>query len=349
MGTRLRDMPQTGHEPGPSSLAAFFSLTPLMYATWQDDGQELMCCERCNKWQHIRCHDQADFITGRPRRNWELDDFLCSACATKNHSASQGSSSQQPQPQSHGFSSHAQAWAHYNSSTATGANGAVPAQPRYPSQPDHRTAVPVKSAIKPQTSYDAVPYSNGRTSYSLAQAQVQQPYSIPAAAQTQYTPRHQSATSSGSAGYPSSAPAQPRPPTATPYTSTPNMYLSNYSGNYRPLQNAHNPVSQPQHHPSGSHYSTARGQPALASTHTGGWPSQQAQYSQLASHQAWNGATHGTGSPHAASGTSAPQACEQPQQNGYYRSHPAQSNPLAPPHHLASAQPYYTGGPTSQS
>lgn len=47
-----------------------------------DDGEELMCCEVCTKWQHIRCHDQADFISGRPRRDWDSEEFVCGSCKT---------------------------------------------------------------------------------------------------------------------------------------------------------------------------------------------------------------------------------------------------------------------------
>lgn len=42
-----------------------------------------MCCEVCNKWQHIRCHDQADFIAGRLRRDWDSEEFVCDACKTR--------------------------------------------------------------------------------------------------------------------------------------------------------------------------------------------------------------------------------------------------------------------------
>lgn len=42
-----------------------------------------MCCEMCNKWQHIRCHDQADFIAGRSRRDWDSEEFICDTCKTR--------------------------------------------------------------------------------------------------------------------------------------------------------------------------------------------------------------------------------------------------------------------------
>lgn len=313
-----------------------FRLTPLMYSTCQDDGQELMCCERCNKWQHIRCHDQANFITGRPRRNWELDDFLCAACAAKGHSVSQGSSLQQPQP--HVYPSHTQPWTQPNGVMATVTNGVVTPQPYHQSQPDHRTTMPVKAGSGPQTSSDTASYGNGRTGYFLTQARAQQPHSAPIVAQTHSAQRSQLAANSttGNAVYPASSPSQSHNPPAAPYTATPNMYLSNYSGNYRPSQNAHNPVVQKQHPQSTSQYSTTRGQPASAATQAAGRPPQQAQ---------WNNVGHGSAAPYARSATGTSQA----QHNSYYRSHPAPSNPLASSHHIAPVQPYYTGGPTSQS
>ncbi|KAF9048495.1 hypothetical protein BJ165DRAFT_1023939 [Panaeolus papilionaceus] len=45
-----------------------------------DDGTPLMSCGKCSKWQHIRCHDRADQLAGRPRRNWDVVDFICLKC-----------------------------------------------------------------------------------------------------------------------------------------------------------------------------------------------------------------------------------------------------------------------------
>lgn len=64
-----------------------------------------MSCEKCNKWQHIRCHDQSDFIAGRPRRNWELEEFVCNACQIRQRTSPQqlelAHLEQPPQIQSH--------------------------------------------------------------------------------------------------------------------------------------------------------------------------------------------------------------------------------------------------------
>lgn len=292
-----------------------------------------MCCERCNKWQHIRCHDQADFIAGRPRRNWELVDFLCAACTAKSLISPYGfSSQQQQQPQRH--HPDAQIWSHYGENKSN--NGIVPRT----SQP-----APPKPTYK-QTSYEAVPYSNGRTHNPLPHPPVQQTQSTSAALLTQYANRPKSsAMASSQSAYPASASHQsqaippaaaPAPPSTlprAPYPSGPNMYLSHYSGNSRPS----NPAQPAQLSSSAPYRSTVPVAP------TGAWSPQQLHYSQLAPHQVWNGATHGSVSqPYMASGPSVGQPPVQ--QARYYRPHPtATSNPLP------SAQNYYTGGPNSQS
>ncbi|THH09749.1 hypothetical protein EW146_g8602, partial [Bondarzewia mesenterica] len=45
-----------------------------------DDGVPLLCCGKCSKWQHIACHDYADRVAGRPKRNWDVEEFVCQQC-----------------------------------------------------------------------------------------------------------------------------------------------------------------------------------------------------------------------------------------------------------------------------
>ncbi|KAI0364754.1 hypothetical protein BV20DRAFT_955601 [Pilatotrama ljubarskyi] len=45
-----------------------------------DDGLAMVSCGSCNRWQHIPCHDLNDQRSGRPRRNWEDQQFYCSRC-----------------------------------------------------------------------------------------------------------------------------------------------------------------------------------------------------------------------------------------------------------------------------
>jgi hypothetical protein len=53
--------------------------------TWklQDDGSPLLCCGKCSRWQHIACHDSADRKAGRPKRDWDKEEFICRACQSR--------------------------------------------------------------------------------------------------------------------------------------------------------------------------------------------------------------------------------------------------------------------------
>ncbi|KAL5485769.1 hypothetical protein ACEPAI_6810 [Sanghuangporus weigelae] len=57
----------------------------------RDDGIPLMSCGRCNKWQHIPCHDAVDRKAGRPVRNWDTVDFFCNRCRSTQNGSSQDS------------------------------------------------------------------------------------------------------------------------------------------------------------------------------------------------------------------------------------------------------------------
>ncbi|KAI8969854.1 hypothetical protein BD414DRAFT_502363 [Trametes punicea] len=61
-----------------------------------DDGLAMVSCGSCNRWQHIPCHDLNDQRSGRPRRNWEEQQFYCSRCRQRatNGGAYSGYSSQ---------------------------------------------------------------------------------------------------------------------------------------------------------------------------------------------------------------------------------------------------------------
>ncbi|GJJ08665.1 hypothetical protein Clacol_002884 [Clathrus columnatus] len=98
-----------------------------------DDGQELMCCEKCNRWQHIRCHDQADFIAGRPRRNWEAEEFVCNICTTGRLPITQQSQSKLLQPPLQ-FQSHP-SLTNYSPLPKLQLHPSHQQQPSYPQQP----------------------------------------------------------------------------------------------------------------------------------------------------------------------------------------------------------------------
>ncbi|OCB85271.1 hypothetical protein A7U60_g7576 [Sanghuangporus baumii] len=57
----------------------------------KDDGIPLMSCGRCNKWQHIPCHDAVDRKARRPVRNWDTVDFFCNRCRSTQNGSSQDS------------------------------------------------------------------------------------------------------------------------------------------------------------------------------------------------------------------------------------------------------------------
>ncbi|KAH9941354.1 hypothetical protein B0H21DRAFT_811643 [Amylocystis lapponica] len=48
-----------------------------------DDGQPMVSCGLCSKWQHIKCHDLADVRQGRPNRNWDTQQFYCKRCRVR--------------------------------------------------------------------------------------------------------------------------------------------------------------------------------------------------------------------------------------------------------------------------
>ncbi|KAH7106397.1 hypothetical protein BKA62DRAFT_825933 [Auriculariales sp. MPI-PUGE-AT-0066] len=64
------------------------------------DGLAVACCEKCNKWQHMKCHDELDEKAGRKPRNWEAIDFICRRCSSKdrNRSPKKTSSHESTQP-----------------------------------------------------------------------------------------------------------------------------------------------------------------------------------------------------------------------------------------------------------
>lgn len=46
-----------------------------------------MQCDTCDRWEHIACHREADKKAGRPRRNFDVEDFHCEDCEGVGHSA----------------------------------------------------------------------------------------------------------------------------------------------------------------------------------------------------------------------------------------------------------------------
>ncbi|KAJ1925560.1 hypothetical protein IWQ60_004498 [Tieghemiomyces parasiticus] len=48
-----------------------------------NDGKPMVACERCDIWQHIACINRADRQAGRPKRDWDHEDFVCQSCCQK--------------------------------------------------------------------------------------------------------------------------------------------------------------------------------------------------------------------------------------------------------------------------
>ncbi|GAA5851593.1 hypothetical protein JCM9279_006911 [Rhodotorula babjevae] len=52
-------------------------------AGWNyDDGQEMICCDQCEEWQHLPCHRHADALLGKPPQPYTDEDFqwICARC-----------------------------------------------------------------------------------------------------------------------------------------------------------------------------------------------------------------------------------------------------------------------------
>ncbi|KAJ9108690.1 hypothetical protein QFC21_000010 [Naganishia friedmannii] len=48
-----------------------------------DEDRPIVACERCERWQHIDCHNRFDKKHGRPVRQWANIEFYCSDCSRK--------------------------------------------------------------------------------------------------------------------------------------------------------------------------------------------------------------------------------------------------------------------------
>ncbi|EJD06674.1 uncharacterized protein FOMMEDRAFT_144617 [Fomitiporia mediterranea MF3/22] len=66
------------------------------------EGIALMSCGKCNKWQHIPCHDAVDKKAGRRLRNWDVVDFFCRRCLALQKVNIPAHASQTPRTSSNG-------------------------------------------------------------------------------------------------------------------------------------------------------------------------------------------------------------------------------------------------------
>lgn len=40
-----------------------------------NDEADVVCCDDCNRWQHVKCHDRRDIASGKGIRDWDKVDF----------------------------------------------------------------------------------------------------------------------------------------------------------------------------------------------------------------------------------------------------------------------------------
>ncbi|KAF5367052.1 hypothetical protein D9758_004057 [Tetrapyrgos nigripes] len=75
---------------------AFFHTCDSADQNLKDESVPMMCCGMCSKWQHIACHDRADELAGRMRRDWKKFDFYCLRCRERAAVNGSGGHHQQP-------------------------------------------------------------------------------------------------------------------------------------------------------------------------------------------------------------------------------------------------------------
>ncbi|KIJ51033.1 hypothetical protein M422DRAFT_44233 [Sphaerobolus stellatus SS14] len=266
-----------------------------------DGSLELMCCEKCNKWQHIRCHDQADLIAGRPQRDWEKEDFFCSACrsvAASTKGRKPPTQRQQPRTQTQAAQYPPLApqpnWP-YNGAIPTAAVNGVAAASRGIQPQPHQVQAHPPLPIHPSL---AAAYSNGRPIYPTPPNQATN-------AAAPFYPGTYTTVYNAYAGPATAAPTVPTQGRALPYSTTPNRYMSDYGqSGYRttqgsptpantqpPAQVPQNHVPPPSAHPAAplqiSHYRppASSASPPATQPATTSWSPQQVSY------QAWAGAS----------------------------------------------------------
>lgn len=76
-----------------------------------NDDSDVVCCDDCGRWQHVKCHDRQDIAAGRGIRNWDKVDFCCQECEQRKNKRPRVEEAPRPQPptaQANGSASHPQ-------------------------------------------------------------------------------------------------------------------------------------------------------------------------------------------------------------------------------------------------
>ncbi|KAH7884569.1 hypothetical protein F5I97DRAFT_1929415 [Phlebopus sp. FC_14] len=150
----------------------------------QDDGVPIMCCGMCSKWQHIICHDRQDALAGRPRRDWEVEEFICKHCRLKGSRASSssspaelisaGASSTRASTCIPGTQSYYGHPTNYSRNLASNGHYQEPPNERYSSyehQPDLRTSLPPHPSHAHSYSQSLPGNTNGNVTFAHYQPQ----------------------------------------------------------------------------------------------------------------------------------------------------------------------------------
>lgn len=205
----------------------------------RDDGVPIMCCGRCSKWQHIGCHDQRDITAGRPKRNWDAEDFICRRCHASGSRSSSFSNSQLPTP-----------------TDLKAVYGSVGTQPYYSSQQSY------SHSRYPNGSYYAGGAPSGRYSYEHqsdirssgvpSQSYTQAPRT-PGVTFAHYQPQ-QGGFSTSRPSYSIQEPVPVAQQTRYPQSTSPVTGVSQYPGSLQTHSSPHVQV-QPQHRWQPSSYS----------------------------------------------------------------------------------------------
>ncbi|KAG1717855.1 uncharacterized protein EDB91DRAFT_1188088 [Suillus paluster] len=217
----------------------------------KDDGLPIMCCGRCLKWQHILCHDRRDAAAGRPKRNWDAEDFICKRCRVSGSRASSFSSgSQLPTPTdlkaaygsvgTQPYYSNQSGYSHDRYPNGSYYSGGAPSG-RY--SYDHQSDV--RSSGMPSQSYTQAPRTSGGVTFAHYQPQqggfstsrpsysVQEP--VPLTQQTRYSQSTSPVPVSGVGQYP--GPFQPSSYSRNEYMNAvlpPPPYVSSQQQPYYP-------------------------------------------------------------------------------------------------------------------
>ncbi|GMK58207.1 hypothetical protein CspeluHIS016_0502390 [Cutaneotrichosporon spelunceum] len=193
-----------------------------------DNDADVVCCDDCGRWQHVKCHDRQDIAAGRGIRDWDKVDFRCSECDVRKRKRPRVSDGRQNQangaaPQPALALNEAQRRASaLNHSVPYPSDSQVPVPPAYRSSQHQQ----LQQQQRPPTHSPQVP--NGHPQHAASLPSARQQHQEPP-----QPPQHpQSAHTSPPARY------QTVPPVGQPYAQHPGTLVPGHP---------QHPVHPPQH------------------------------------------------------------------------------------------------------